>query len=98
MAYSLYFITENLTVRRPKSVEFSRHGKAEVPIINVMKSVCSICQFNLTGGIPRTFDLIRIHAIGKVEARSNINIIEQGEVPAQRNTMLKPVTPIFYKV
>ena len=98
MAYCLYLVTEDLAVRHPESVELGGCAHAHRPVVDVVKSVCSVALHGLRLLVPALLYAVGVHAVGEVDRRVDVNHIEEREVGVDRYVVLHTVAPVLYQV
>ena len=98
MAYGLYLVTEELSVGHPETIKFGRGTDAHVPVVHIMETIGRISHLDLLLLVPRLSDLIGVHTVGKVEVRTDVDVLEEREVGTYRNTMFPSVAPVFNKI
>ena len=95
MADGLYLLTEQ---RRIKTVKFGRGRYAHIIIIHVLESPDRVVHLTLVFFIPSFHDLVRVHAVGKRELGSNVDVIEQAERRTDGYVVAHTVTPVLNQI
>ena len=72
--------------------------QAGTPLIKVVESVNRVAANFLTLVVPRLLHLVRVHVVGEVDARGDVDVLKEGEGGTDGDVMLHPVTPVANQV